>query len=68
MYGGSKLYSIYFPFNIITRIHFNLIKVPFALLDCFINYPELVRVYNLISEGGKVGSLFIVHCWTGGGE
>jgi len=34
-------------FNIITYIQFTLIKVPFALFDCFINYPKLVRVYNL---------------------
>ena len=40
-------YIYFIPFNIITHIQFTLIKVLFTLLDCFINYPKLVRVFNL---------------------
>ena len=41
-------------------MQFTLIKVLFTLLDCFINYPKLVRVFNL--NMCKRQGWFIVYC------
>jgi len=40
-------YISLFPFLYYYPYTVTLIKVLFTLLDCFINYPKLVRVFNL---------------------